>query len=128
MASESKKRKTPKFPVKGKDKFLSNRRSSKGAGGFNSSKRQDVKNSTKKESEKEIADMKNEVLKCSEFISEDLHEVQGSIEGLLDELSISELAPQDFRNKINEMVETINHLLTMNATWFRNFQYLMNKK
>ena len=49
MASESKKRKVPKFPVKGKDKFLSNRRSSKGAGGFNSSKRQDVKNQTKKE-------------------------------------------------------------------------------
>ena len=60
MASVSKKRKQWKDPDgKGKDKFLTNRRSSRGASGYNSSKRQDIKNAGKKEADNELSDMKH---------------------------------------------------------------------
>lgn len=50
MASESKKRKVSKtLDKKGSDKFLSNRRSSRGCAGFNSSKRQNIKNQSRNE-------------------------------------------------------------------------------
>jgi hypothetical protein len=71
MSSESKKRKVTKFPTKGKDKFLSNRRSSRGSGGYNSSKRQNVKKSADKEIETELS-AKNEVVRFSEFILENI--------------------------------------------------------
>ena len=60
MASESKKRKQYKgVDGKGADKFLTSKRGMRKSPGYNSSKRQDVKHSGKKEVEEEISDMKH---------------------------------------------------------------------
>ncbi len=58
MASEASKRKVTN-KEKGTDKFLSSRRGMRGATGYNSSKRQDIKISSKKEVEKETVEMKH---------------------------------------------------------------------
>ena len=61
MASVSKKRKKSDFSQKGKgrDGFLSNRRSSRGAYGYNSSKRHNIKDQSRKEIETETSDLKH---------------------------------------------------------------------